>query len=230
MAFPFCICELVNSSIFSVELSELQFCTPCMMSLQTTFLVDGDWTTRRIDIGDIVARNQESTSASARSKKYRPPVTGILSRTFIHGPMVQWIIPARLRHRDRKDVVFIGDKFIQIKELVSNGYLEEVTTKSDFDAKIVGAKVINVSPELGLEEQMKLGVDGQKHEFAPSSTAEQELPPHILVLVLSSRELLFIYTRKGPRDRIEFVHTKRPLPANVSLLEEYGKHVAVDPR
>ena len=127
--------------------------------------------------------------------------------------------------------MFIGDKFIQIKELVSSGHLEEVATKFDFDAKIVGAKVINVSPELGLEEQMKLGADGQKQE-SPSSPppADRELPPHILVIVLSSRELLFVYTIKGPRDSIEFVHTKRPLPADVSLLEEYGKHVAVDPR
>lgn len=203
------------------------------MSLQTNFFIQGEWTTRRIDVDEILSRHRElSAVAGNEQNKHKPPVTGILTRTLIHGPMVQWVIPARLRHQDRKDVVFIGDKSIQIKELVSSGHLEEVATKFDFDAKIVGAKVISVSPELGLEEQMKLGVDGQKQESASSPPAadHKELPPHILVLVLSSREVLFVYTRKGPRDRVEFVHTKRPLPADVSLLEEYGKHVAVDPR
>ena len=116
------------------------------MSLQTTVLVNGTWATRTVDIGELLFRNRESDSILGRAEKAQTPATGILSRTLAQGPAVQWILPARLRHQDQNDVVFIGDKFIQIKELVPSGHLEEVVTKSDFDSRIIGAKIINSQP------------------------------------------------------------------------------------
>src|SRR5690242_9830543 len=110
------------------------------MSLQATYLVNGAWATRRVDIGEILARNREAPAALVEPTKSRLPIIGVLSRTVIHSPVIQWVLPARIRHPDKNDVVFVGEDYIQIKELVESGHLEDVVTKSDFDAKILAAK------------------------------------------------------------------------------------------
>ncbi|EEP81684.1 predicted protein [Uncinocarpus reesii 1704] len=194
------------------------------MSLQTTYLVNGEWATRRVGIGEILARNREASIPV--TTRVTVPTTGLLSRTVVQGPAIQWVLPARIRHQRQNDVVFVGDNFIQIKELVSSGHLEDVITKSDFDAKIVGAKVINTRPELGLEDQLGLG--GQTMHDPMLDVVN--LAPQILVLVLASKEMIFLYARELRRGLHEFVHARRPLPADVSSLEEYGKNITVDPR
>lgn len=195
------------------------------MSLQTTYLVNGEWATRRVDIGDILARNRES-NMSANTRAPKAPATGLLSRTLVHGPTIQWVLPARIRHPNRNDVVFVGDNFIQIKELVPSGHLEDIITKADFDSKIVGAKVINTRPEIGLDDQIGLN-GGTVRDATP---IVENLAPHILVLILASKEMIFLYARELPRGRFDFVHARRPLPADVSSLEEYGRNITVDPR
>lgn len=148
---------------------------------------------------------------------------GLLTHTFVSSPIIQWILPARLRSKYQNDVVFVGERCLQIKEAISGTHLEEVTTKSDFDAYIMAAKVINVSTELPWEVQMK----------AASSTADasldarHELPPQIMVLSLASKELVFLcYSRAAG----QFIHYHRPLPSDVSTFERFGRNIAVEPR
>ncbi|QSS57507.1 thermotolerance protein [Histoplasma capsulatum var. duboisii H88] len=199
------------------------------MSLQTTYLTDGNWERRQINIGEIMSNNQVTLNDDAASKPSRPkvPLTGLLSRTVIPGPVIQRVLPARLRHRNKDDIVFVGDNFIQIKELVTSGYLEDVTTKADFDTKILDAKVIgdpgNVIPELQLGEGVGLG-------SSSSMPSDDHWHRQILVLVLASRELLFLYGAESLSGRPEFIHVRRPLPSDVSSLEQYGRYIAIDPR
>lgn len=201
------------------------------MSLQTTYLANGNWTTRRVDISELLNDNNEQRQASNPSvatpkAKKAQPIIGMLSQTIIQSPTVRWVLPARLRHKDKQDVVFVGDYFIQIRESVGSGHLEDVVIKADFDTKILSAKVINVQDEVGLEAQIKqgatYGVQGEQ--------GENDIPPHVLVLALDSKELVFLFATELADGRVEFVHNRRPLPADVSLLEQYGRHVAVDPR
>ncbi|KAI1954992.1 hypothetical protein LOZ12_000873 [Ophidiomyces ophidiicola] len=190
------------------------------MSVQTTYLENGEWATRSVNIGEILARNRE-LNMPANTPVFKPPSIGLLSRTLVCGPAIQWVLPARIRHPKKNDVVFVGDSFIQVKELVPSGHLEEIITKADFDAKIVAAKVINTRPELGLEDQ------GNIRDLVQDM---ENVPPQILVLILSSKEIIFMYARELPRGRYEFIHARRPLPAEVSSLEEYGRILAIDPR
>lgn len=187
------------------------------------YYVDGVWTTRRVDINDALAGSKENSTEETSPKKDNAPITSLLSRTIVHGPMIQWILPARIRHQRLNDVIFVGHDFIQLKQLVDNGYLEDVITKSDFDAKILRADVIKCR-EITLEMQMKQGIGNN------SPGDEESLPPQLLVLVLSSREVVFTYAREGPLGNVEFVYSRRPLPADVSSLEQYGACLAVDPR
>lgn len=85
-------------------------------------LVDGVWTTRRIEIQTAIDENiRASSSAQAEApvsstKRKAVPSMGILTRTLIESPIVRWIIPARIRHKDKNDVVFIGVSSQLLKE------------------------------------------------------------------------------------------------------------------
>ncbi|RAK99108.1 protein thtA [Aspergillus ibericus CBS 121593] len=161
----------------------------------------------------------ESTLLTTQAK------IGLLSHTLVSSPIIQWILPAHLRGKDQNDVVFVGERHLQIKEAVSGVHLKEVTTKSDFDSNIMAAKVINVSTELPWEEEMKLG--SSNPTLRTNSGLHQGLPPQILVLSLASKELVFLYYSNASG---QFVYHHRPLPNDVSAFERFGRNIAVEPR
>ncbi|PYH41402.1 protein thtA [Aspergillus saccharolyticus JOP 1030-1] len=150
---------------------------------------------------------------------------GLLSHTLVPSPIIQWILPARLRGRHQNDVVFVGERCLQIKEAVSGTHLEEVTVKHDLDSYIMAAKVINVSTELPWEAQMRLG--DSRSAMSADTDLYQDLPPQILVLSLSSRELTFLYYWNAGD---QFIYHHRPLPNDVSAFEKFGRNIAVEPR
>lgn len=156
---------------------------------------------------------------------FRPKI-GLLSHTVVPSPTIQWILPARLRSQQHNDVVFVGDRHLQIREAVSGIHLEDVTSKSDFDAQIMAAKTINVSTELPWESQMKLG----SGNATPSANlkSQSDFPPQVLVLSLASRELVFLYYSMSGEG--QFVHYRRPLPNDVNMFEQFGQNIAVEPR
>lgn len=152
------------------------------------------------------------------------PVVGLLSQTLVSSPIIQLILPARLRSKHQNDVVFVGERHIQIKEALSGIHLEDVNSESDFDAYIMAAKVINVSTELPWEAQMKLAAS---KAAVTDPGSRQELPPQIMVLSLASRELVFLYFSSTSG---HFIHHHRPLPNDVSTFERFGRNIAVEPR
>lgn len=150
-------------------------------------------------------------------------MTGLLTQPLIPSPVINWILPARLRNKDHNDVVFIGERRIQIKEALPSGHLQDVVEKSDLEGSLIGAKVINVSTQLHWGTGAP---DLLAHSYNSYNTAH--LPPHILFLATDSNELLFMYYSDmgdGP-----FVSYTRPLPRDVNIADKYGKHIAVDPK
>ena len=206
------------------------------MAFQPTYLPHGA-SDARLDISQILARNRDAEStddAIHGRRQYRGPGTGLLSRTIIQSPNIQWVVPARIRHPDKNDVVFVGNNYIQIMELALGGdarHLEGVSTKTDFYSNIVGAKVISARSDTGLDDHIKLGAQSQDKDLVMTEEfSDQSLPLDILVLVLSSKELLFTYAVESPNGDIEFMLSRRALPSDVSSLEEYGRNICVDPR
>lgn len=153
-----------------------------------------------------------SASRPARSSS---PVRGLFTQTVLPSPVIQWILPARLRSKRHNDVVLIGQKRVQIKEAVAGGYLENVIEKVDFSGSILAAKVLSVTTELPWETQLR-------------SENVYDGPSQILILSVDMRELLFLYC--SPLVENEFVTFARPMPHDVSLQERFGKNIAVDPK
>ena len=136
-------------------------------------------------------------------------MAGLLTQPLIPSPVINWILPARLRNKDHNDVVFIGERRVQIKEALPSGHLQDVVEKSDLEGSLVGAASSLLA-----------------HSY--NSYGTDHLPPHILFLATDSNELLFMYYSEvgdGP-----FVSYNRPLPRDVNIADKYGRHIAVDPK
>lgn len=173
-----------------------------------------------------------------------PPSIGLLSRTAVRSPTVHWILPGRIRHKDKADVIFIGENFVHIKELLPNSqledpnfHLEDVCTKTDFDHKILSAKVIGYhvddlmsGSDFESRRPKRQVTDDGDTEMASVSDERAQLPPQMLVLSMDSNELVFLYASEDDSGNINFIHSRRALPGGVSLLERYGRHMAIDPR
>lgn len=212
-------------------------------------MVDGRWTTRTLDIHQILARNREEKQQmmDRSPAEQGRPVLGILTRTLIRSPVVKSIIPARVRHRSRNDVVFVYDDAVVIKEvrggerIEHNPFqeisLEDVVEKKDFDSPIRAARI------LGLPREPKIsrfpGVIWSKKdpnrspspsEIKPDPLHENEVPPQILVLTLASRNLLFLFAYHDVHERVHFLSNVWPLPAQAEQIQELGVHLAVDPK
>ncbi|CAI7655113.1 unnamed protein product [Penicillium manginii] len=156
-------------------------------------------------------------------------ITGLLTQTVLPSPVIQWILPARLRSKKMNDVVFVGHRRLQIKEAANGGYLEDVMEKSDFDGTIISAKVLDIRSPVPWDQQLKN--EGPTLASNGYMDYHDNLPSQMLVLSLDYKELLFLCCPRGPiSSKPEFVTYRRPLPVDVSLAERYGKHVAVDPK
>ncbi|KAL8687708.1 MAG: hypothetical protein Q9218_006196 [Villophora microphyllina] len=217
------------------------------MSVQTRVMVDGRWTTRNLDIHEILARNREERQDMPEaSVVVKPPVVGLWTRTVVRSPVIKAIVPARVRHRSKNDVVFVYEDRIIIKEILggerieqdpfSDISLDDVIVKSDFDSSIQAAKI------LGLKRKSKASRFPGKYwgaandrppsppETKPEPFHENEVPPQILVLSLTSRMLVFLFAYHDTFGAVHFLSNTWPLPAQMSTVEELGVHLAVDPR
>lgn len=177
-----------------------------------------------MDIDHVIAQNREDPSSqkpnSSIGKRQQPPALGMLSLTLVRSPVVKWIIPARIRHKRKNDVVFIYESYIQIKEIVgdSDGKMRDVAIKADFDSPIRAARIF------GKPRKYHMIKSQQKSNTSP------RIPPQMLVLALESNKLVFLFALDQNGDRVKFVAYQRPLPMRHPGLEQLGEHIAVDPK
>ncbi|MCJ1378693.1 hypothetical protein MMC17_001792 [Xylographa soralifera] len=172
---------------------------------------------------------------------YTPPISGLLVRTVVPSPLVRWILPARIRHKNKNDVVFISDRSIEVKEYLGDS-LREVITKDDFDSTIRAARVIGTPPiPLTAKKPNDLDAIIKEEEVDEASAdsmeldvfASPEVPPQILVLAMESGskdKLLFLFAYYDLSHRIRFLSFEHPLLYHKRYAERLGKLVAVDPR
>ncbi len=196
------------------------------MSIQTRVQVNGEWVTRTVDLQQIMATatRKEEQEKEQRKSGITPaqhvPKLGILSRTVFRSPIINLIIPARVRRKHKNDVILIGEDFIHVKEILSDGHLCHVTTKADFGGRIRAARVFG--------EQRLPTMDAR--ETPMELDTSDMIPPQILVLTLESNELMFLFVHQEPSGALGFPFSVLPLPEKTNFLEQQGKHLAVDPK
>ena len=193
------------------------------MSIETRVLgEDGQWVTRLMDINQIISRNRENDGSETGEDDdiaVNVPIVGLLTRTLFQSPMFNCILPARIRSRAKNDVVFVGEDFIIVKELMLDGHLRHVATKNDFGCRIRAARVFG--GDIAPSDDSYVKAESEQIEL---------LPPHLLVLTLTSQEMLFIFAREASDGSVSFHQIPVPLPAHRSFLDLPGKHLAVDPK
>ena len=221
------------------------------MSVQTTVLENGRWITRNLDPYHVRAQN----SAAPRKEQSQPsihipqtPSLGILTKTLLKSPVVNRIIPARIRHKTKNDLLFISANSVTIKEVRGDYTLSEIATKNDFDSAIKSARILGERRKLThhdhgrslLPKDGDLWDDMLTHRDDYYSDEEDrphrpglfpwKLPPHILVLALESNMLVFLCALSGRSEHPEIFSSARALPAPTSLLHSLGEFIAVDPK
>ncbi|KAM0511282.1 hypothetical protein ACHAPE_010026 [Trichoderma viride] len=203
------------------------------MAFQTRVLRDGEWVTETVNLQAALRASAAPQLASEPLPK--PPVCGILSQTLVESPVVRWVLPARLRSSTHNDIAFVGDHFVQISELGRDGQVHDVIRKSDFGHRIRNAVVLGGSLEHGLDDDPVDMVVKQEPSPSPSSPGEdgisdslrvRVLPPQMLVLVLESCQMVFLFVREKPDGILEFATS---IYENPKLLPYVGYHLAVDP-
>ncbi|KAM0708956.1 hypothetical protein Q7P35_002992 [Cladosporium inversicolor] len=161
----------------------------------------------------------------------QPPTTmmakpGVLTKTIVRTPVVNFILHARIRHLDLNDVVFVGEDFIHIKQVKHNGHLEHVATKNNFGSHILAANTFSLDhdPPSNGDEFIK-----QEPESSKSGNAKSKLPPQFVVLTLASEEMVFLYLKNQGDGSYEFAHQACPFPSYREPIHNVGPHLAVDP-
>ncbi|EHK20253.1 uncharacterized protein TRIVIDRAFT_58763 [Trichoderma virens Gv29-8] len=203
------------------------------MAFQTRVLRDGEWVTETVNLQ--AALKASAAPQLASEPLPQPPVCGILSQTIVESPVVRWVLPVRLRSSTHNDIAFIGEHFVQISQLGRDGQVHDVLRKSDFGFRIRNAVVLGDNLEHGLDDDpygVAVKPEPPSSPLSPGAhgifndTQSNSLPPQLLVLMLESCQLLFLFVRERPDHTLEFVITKYDNPR---LLPYMGYQLAVDP-
>ncbi|KAB5572120.1 mono-functional DNA-alkylating methyl methanesulfonate N-term-domain-containing protein [Coniochaeta sp. 2T2.1] len=210
------------------------------MSLQTTVLRDGQWVTETVGLHTVLKSLAPKTSKKPKSIK--APTCGLLTRTVAETGLVHHILPVRLRSTHHNDVAFVGDHYVQIRELQPDGQLQDLLRRNDFGSRIRNATVIGSIPDNPQKDEKDgrtfSGVpikseDGDvvmdAADGSPSSSTHHPaaLPPQMLVLLLECGDTVFLWIRPRQDGTPEFAHSSFPSPT--SQLVSPGFHMAVDP-
>jgi len=78
------------------------------MAFATNQYIDGEWTTRTVDVNDVLRHYNEQDAQQETPRVETVPVLGILSQTVLKSPLAHWILPVKARHFNLNDVAFIG--------------------------------------------------------------------------------------------------------------------------
>ena len=204
-------------------------------------------------------RAQQEQKAAPVIEATTAPSLAILTQTLVRSPVVKWIFPARIRHQKKNDIIFISEDCVQIKEAHRDYALDFVTMKTDFDAPIRSSRIFGLPrkptepqsiikaenkevwqddvketsiEEENYDEDMDCydGTDTSRIKEGASQSKAFHLPPQMLILVLESAQVVFLYAVSGPSNCVHLEASQKPLPSSISRLYQLGEHLAVDPR
>lgn len=78
-----------------------------MAAFHTNVLRNGVWVTETVDASAALRASAEAPKTIEQAKPENT-LLGVLSRTIVHNPKVNLILPVCLRSKDYNDIAFIG--------------------------------------------------------------------------------------------------------------------------
>lgn len=205
--------------------------------IQGLVLVNNEWVSRPLDVYQIMARAQQD-DIEMREPLVKPtahpnvPGYGILSRTILPSPLFKFIFSATIRHKDRNDVVLVGEDALQLIEIHDHGRLRHVAAKTNFSGRILTARVFGDPREVRINRGLGSPLP-KKQSVQPSSPSaagdgDQGLPPEVAVLTLTSRTLMFLWAQQNVAGKSVFHQKTVKLPAGSSRFDRLGQYLAID--
>ena len=209
------------------------------MSIETHILVDGQYVPQRIPIHQILSEDRVDKRGFVPKQHWdereHSPEVGLLSRTIVRSPAIKWIFPAKLRSSKLNDLIFVSEDHIQIVNILRDGHFNYVGGTADFGSKIRAACVFGKQSDDDDADNLTLPIikseSPRSPEPHPALNGDRSAPPQTLVLSLASGELRFIssdVTTEGNGHPL-FFQSCLAVPAQGSLFQQAGKHLAVDP-
>ena len=178
-----------------------------------------------------MASEHQDDNLSPRPTTATMPSLGLLTKTLARSSVIKWIIPARIRHQCKDDVLFFTTDCVTVKEALGNYTLRHVGVKADFDSPIRAAKIIGDPRELTRHNEY--GYIQRSDDWEQEDVVEFEkraLPPQIAVLVLMSQKLIFLCADNRFTEELKWTSSCKELPTASSPMEQLGEHIAVDPK
>ena len=169
---------------------------------------------------------------------------GALTQTLVKSPVIRSIIPARIRHADKNDVILVRNNSIEINEVIKvfnkedricDAYLTHIAVKADFDSTIRAAKIFGRPRKYKKMDKALEGLYEIKNEDntfpAQRSVYRPEIPPQILAITLESSKIVFLCTFFDFSGHLQWLSNCRVLPDYAQTYsKQLGEHIAVDPR
>lgn len=156
---------------------------------------------------------------------------GLLTQTVIQSPLVNQILVARFRQSTvNDDVAFIGNNFVQIKELHQDGFLYDVIRKDGFESRIRNAQVVGSLREFEKEFEGNSDEESIHLDFTRNSPlhVKPKLPPQFLALQLYTGILIFIGILVDEQGKMKWISSRHKIARSSHNLQA-GKHLVVDP-
>ncbi|KAF2859816.1 hypothetical protein K470DRAFT_258498 [Piedraia hortae CBS 480.64] len=138
---------------------------------------------------------------------------GVLSKTIVKSPVAKAVHGARLHNGRHKDVVFVNERCIHVKQLTQDAQLEPLVYKDDFDDDIRSSGIFTVNSQ---------------PTMPTSSSSDNGQPQDLLVLVLGNSNLAFLCLREEVEGTYSFAHETRSIPVLDEQLYQPGTHIAID--
>lgn len=205
--------------------------------VQGLVLVNNEWVSRPLDVYQIMARAQQN-DIDMRDPAVKPAGHphvlgyGILSRTVLPSPLYKFILPANIRHKDLNDVVLVGENSVQLHEIHDYGRLRRVAVKSNFNGRILTARVFGDPREVRINQTVGSPLPRKRatsRAKQPSThTGRENLPSEVVVLTLTSRTLMFLWAQPSATGRSIFQQKTVKLPAGSSRFDRLGQYLAID--
>lgn len=204
--------------------------------IQGLVLVNNEWVSRPLDVYQIMARAQQD-DIEMREPLVKPtahlsvPGYGILSRTVFPSPLFKYIFSATIRHKDLNDVMLVGEDSVQLIEIHDYGRLRRVAVKSDLSGKILTARVFGDPRKVrinGLGSPLPKNQMVLRSRLSAAGGGDQDLPPEVAVLTLTSRTLMFLWAQQSTKGKYVFQQKTVKLPAGSSRFDRLGQHLAID--